>query len=82
LNKASVEGIVEGRHASPLLEAERVAGTGGGAAVGVGVVAGVDVVGVDVGPLLLAELLDPQPVIAETKNKNVSEANAANALDL
>jgi hypothetical protein len=74
LNKASVEGIVEGRHASPLLEAVAVAGTGGGAAggVGAGVVAGVDVVGVDVGPLLLAELLDPQPVIAETTNKNVS----------
>jgi hypothetical protein len=30
----------------------------------------------------LALLLDPQPLIAETKNTNVSCANAVSALDL
>ena len=54
-----------------------------GAAGAVGVVGevAVDVVG-GVGALSLELLLDPQPLIAETKNINVSGANAACAFDL
>jgi hypothetical protein len=52
------------------------AGAGAGlAAGGAGVEAGV------VGVSLLELLLDPQPLIADTK-KNASGANAVNALDL
>jgi hypothetical protein len=83
LNKVFVEGIVEGMHASPLLEAVTVAETdvGAGAGAGADAGAGVDVTGVAGAPLL-ALLLDPQPLIAEIKNKNVSGAIAVNARDL
>jgi hypothetical protein len=60
------------------------AGAGLGAGVGAGVVdfvgAGVDVAGVVGVSPLLELLLDPQPLIADTK-KNASGANAVNALD-
>jgi hypothetical protein len=69
------------------LTAVTAAEAAGGAAVGVGVGAGVEVgagVGVDVaevvGVPLLELLLDPQPLIADTKI-NASGANAVNALD-
>jgi hypothetical protein len=62
------------------------AGFAGGAGTGAGTGAGVGSVGavVDVGAVAesLALLLDPQPLIAENKNKNVSGANAESALDL
>jgi hypothetical protein len=54
-------------------------GAGAGAGLDEGVGAGVDVAGV-VGVSLLELLLDPQPLIADTK-KNASGANAVNALD-
>ena len=53
------------------------AGVGAGLDAGGG--AGVDAAGV-VGVSLLELLLDPQPLIADTK-KNASGANAVNALD-
>ena len=56
------------------------AGVGGVGFAGGGVGAGVEVAGVVGAALLLELLLDPQPLIAETK-KNVSGANAVNALD-
>jgi len=56
------------------------AGVGAGVGFGAGVGAGFDVAGV-VGVSLLELLLDPQPLIADTK-KNASGANAVNALDL
>jgi hypothetical protein len=90
LNKVFAEGIVEGRHASPALTAATGGATGAGAGaglvagVGAGVVdfvgAGVDVAGVVGVSPLLELLLDPQPLIADTK-KNASGANAVNALD-
>jgi hypothetical protein len=106
LKRASVEGIVEGMHASPLVDdvtggatgggAGFVGATGGGAGFvgatggGAGFVGatggGAGFVGavVDVGAVAesLEALLDPQPLIAETKNNNVSGANAESALDL
>ena len=82
-------------HASPAVAGGATgggAGTGAGTGVGAGAGAGaaVDLAGaaggavVDVGGAAesLEELLDPQPLIAETKNKIVSGANAENALDL
>ena len=54
---------------------------GGAEAAGVAGVAGVDGVA-GVGAPSLELLLDPQPLIAETKNINVSGANAARAFDL
>jgi hypothetical protein len=54
-------------------------GAGAGAGLDAGVGAGVDDAGV-VGVSLLELLLDPQPLIADTK-KNASGANAVNALD-
>jgi len=62
------------------------AGAGAGAGLDTGVGAGLDAggAGVDVagvvGVSLLELLLDPQPLIADTK-KNASGANAVNALD-
>jgi hypothetical protein len=85
LNKAVVEGIAAGKQASPLLDAvTRVEAVGGGVAAGVAGAAGEAVVAVvaGVGTPLLELLLDPQPLIAETKNINVSGANAACAFDL
>jgi hypothetical protein len=58
------------------------AGTGAGAGVGAGVGLGGAVVDVGAVGESLAELLDPQPLIAENKNKNVSGANAESVLDL
>jgi hypothetical protein len=55
------------------------AGAGAGLDAGVGAGVGVDDAGV-VGVSLLELLLDPQPLIADTK-KNASGANAVNALD-
>jgi hypothetical protein len=82
LNKAVVEGIAAGKQASPLLDAvTRVEAVEGGAGAGVVGEAVVDVVG-GVGTPSLELLLDPQPLIAETKNINVSGANAARAFDL
>jgi hypothetical protein len=75
----SAEGIDEGRHGSPAVVAAMEAETGVGAGVDAGVAAGVDAVGV-VGVSLLESLLDPQPLIADTKI-NASGANAVNALD-
>jgi hypothetical protein len=84
LNKVFAEGIVEGRHASPALTAATGGATGAGAGAGAGLVAGVgagvDVAGVVGVSPLLELLLDPQPLIADTK-KNASGANAVNALD-
>ena len=58
------------------------AGFGAGAGAGAGVTGAVGGFAVAVGGApLLAELLDPQPLIAETKNINVSGANAESALD-
>jgi hypothetical protein len=89
LNKVVAEGIAAGKQASPLLNAVTRVEAVGGVAVGAGVVgAGVvgGVVAVDVvggaGAPSLELLLDPQPLIAETKNINVSAANAARAFDL
>jgi hypothetical protein len=85
LNTAVAEGIAAGKQASPLLDAvtrvEAVGAVAGGA--GADVVGGVavDVVG-GVGAASLELLLDPQPLIVETKNINVSGANAARAFDL
>jgi hypothetical protein len=56
------------------------AGFGAGAAVGE-VGGGVDATGA-AAALSLELLLDPQPLIAETNNINVSGANAASELDL
>ena len=58
-------------------------GAGAGAAVGAGVAGEVvvEVVG-GVGTPSLELLLDPQPLIAETKNINVSAAYAARAFNL
>jgi|SRR5882724_151473 len=57
-------------------------GAGFGAGAGVGEVGGgVDATGA-VAALSLELLLDPQPLIAETNNINVSGANAACELDL
>jgi hypothetical protein len=86
LNKVVAEGIAAGRQASPPLDAvtrvEAVGGAAGGAGV-VGVVGGVAVAVVGgVGAPSLELLLDPQPLIAETKEINVSAANAARAFDL
>lgn len=73
--------------ASPLLDAvtrvEAVGGVAVGAGAGAGVVGEVvvDVVA-GVGTPLLELLLDPQPLIAETKTINVSGANTARAFDL
>jgi hypothetical protein len=55
-------------------------GAGAGAAVGE-VGGGVDATGA-AAALSLELLLDPQPLIAETNNINVSGANAASELDL
>jgi hypothetical protein len=94
LNKVVAEGIAAGKQASPLLDAVTRVEAVGGVAVGAGVVGagvvGAGVVGgvfaVDVvggaGAPSLELLLDPQPLIAETKNINVSAANAARAFDL
>jgi hypothetical protein len=88
LNKVVAEGIAAGKQASPLLDAvtrvEAVEGVAVGAGVAGGVVGGVVAVDVDggVGAPSLELLLDPQPLIAETKNINVSAANAARAFDL
>jgi hypothetical protein len=57
-------------------------GAGAGAGVGFAGAAGGAVVDVAGAAELLAVLLDPQPLVAETKNKIVSGANAENALDL
>jgi hypothetical protein len=84
LNKVVAEGIAAGKQASPLLNAVTRVEAVGGVAVGAGVVGGVvavDVVG-GAGAPSLELLLDPQPLIAETKNINVSAANAARAFDL
>ena len=82
MNNAVAEGIAAGKHASPVLDAvtrvEAVGGVAGGAGVAAGVAVGV-VEGVGAPSLEL--LLDPQPLIAETKNINVSEASAARAFD-
>ena len=56
------------------------AGAGAGAAVGLAVAAGGAVADVGGAAESLEELLDPQPLIADTK-KNASGANAVNALD-
>jgi hypothetical protein len=48
----------------------------------VGAVGGFDVAIVGSSAPVLEVLLDPQPLIAETKNINASGANAENALDL
>jgi hypothetical protein len=56
-------------------------GAGVGEAVGAGFGAAVDVAGVVGVSPLLELLLDPQPLIADTKKK-ASGANAVNALDL
>jgi hypothetical protein len=83
LNKAVAEGIAAGKQASPVLDAvagvEAVGGAAGGAGGGGEVV--VDAVA-GVGAPLLELLLDPQPLTAETKNINVSGANAARVFDL
>jgi hypothetical protein len=88
LNIAFFEVIAAGKQASPLFVfVTRVEAVGGaaGAVVGAGVVEEVGEVGLDVlggaGAPSLELLLDPQPLRAETKNINVSGANAANALD-
>jgi hypothetical protein len=83
LNKVVAEGIAAGKQASPLLDAVTRVEAVLGVVDGAGVVGGVavDVVG-GVGAPSLELLLDPQPLIAETKNMNVSEANAARAFDL
>jgi hypothetical protein len=89
LNKALSEGIAAGMQASPPLDAGEAveAVSGGAAAAAAGVDArGVGEVVVDVvagaGAPSLELLLEPQPLIAETKNINVSGANAARAFDL
>jgi hypothetical protein len=77
--------IAAGKQASPLFVfVTRVEAVGGGAGVagGAGVVgeAVVDVAG-GVGAPSLELLLDPQPLIAETKNIKFRAANAARAFD-
>ena len=113
MKRASVEGIVEGRQASPAATAGVAgggtgvgagagagfgagAGAGGGTGAGAGFGAGagagggtgagvVDAVGgfdVAVGVAsLLEELLDPQPLIAETKSINASGVNNESEFD-
>ena len=108
MKRASAEGIVEGRQASPAATVGVTGagvgaggGTGFGAGVGagggagfgagagagvgagvVGAVGGFDVAIVGVSVPELEVLLDPQPLIAETKNIIASGANAEKALDL
>jgi hypothetical protein len=86
LNKALSEGIAAGKQESPPLAAGAAAEavSGGGAAAGVDAGGGAVVVDVVAGVAApsLELLLEPQPLIAETKNINVSGANAACAFDL